>query len=45
MKSFAVVVRTNLATFSYTAIGSHSVDVLTDALDRFGVCKVTVRAA
>jgi hypothetical protein len=46
MKSFFVVVKTSDAmTLFYSAIGATSFDVLNDALDRHGLCKVTVRPA
>ncbi len=46
MKSFEVVIRTDLETLTYPAIGAHSFDVLDAALVRFGdaLRKVTVRA-
>ncbi|WP_433692428.1 hypothetical protein [Herbaspirillum seropedicae] len=41
MTAFRVVVRTASARHSYTAIAAHSCDVITAAVDRFGVCSVT----
>lgn len=44
MKSFAVKVRTAESSFSYIALATHSFDVWDAAVERFGICKVTVRA-
>ncbi|UIN20846.1 hypothetical protein [Herbaspirillum frisingense] len=41
MTAFRVVVRTESARHSYTAIAVHSCDVIAAAVDRFGVCSVT----
>ncbi|MCB4349760.1 hypothetical protein LA345_38860 (plasmid) [Burkholderia vietnamiensis] len=44
MKSFQVIVKTpDSMTLSYPAIGACSIDVLMDALEQHGLCKVTVR--
>jgi hypothetical protein len=46
MKSFFVVVKTSEAiTLFYSAIGAHSFDVWDQAIERFGICKVSVRPA
>lgn len=45
MIAFAVTVRTERSAFSYTEIGAHCFDVLSNAIGRYGVCKVKVRPA
>lgn len=42
MSSFNVRVRTDAADFTYEAIGTDSTAVHMDAVDRFGVCAITV---
>jgi hypothetical protein len=41
MIAFRVVVRTESALYTYTAIAAHSCDVIADAVDHFGVCSAT----
>lgn len=42
MSAFSVRVRTSAQQFTYRTIGTDSVAVHMDAIDRFGVCAVTV---
>lgn len=45
MSTFAVRVRTAAAEFAYEAIGTDSAAVHMAAVDRFGVCAITVKPA
>jgi hypothetical protein len=45
MSTFAVRVRTAAAEFAYDAIGTDSAAVHMAAVDRFGVCAITVKPA
>lgn len=45
MSTFNVQVRTDAAQISYQASGTDSAAVLMDAVDRFGVCAITVKLA
>lgn len=45
MRSFTVKVVTAVFTHEFTAIGACSFDVLDAALQAFGICHVSVRAA
>jgi len=45
MRAFTVTVRTASAIHVYQAISTSSVDALCAAVDRFGPCAVSVRAA
>lgn len=42
MSAFSVRVRTAAGNFAYTALGSDSAAVHMAAVDRFGVCAITV---
>lgn len=43
MSTFIATVRTETAVYTYTAIATSSIDVIDAAIDRFGVCGVSVR--
>ena len=43
MTAFCVVVRTEISSFTYTAIAAHCCDVIAAAVDQFGVCYVTAQ--
>ena len=44
MKRFHVFVRTRGMRYAYTAIAATSADVVSNAIDCFGLCAVTVMA-
>jgi hypothetical protein len=44
MSAFCVTVRTGTSCYTYTAINACSADVVCDAIDRFGLCCVVVKA-
>lgn len=41
---FTVTAKTETGTYSYDAIGESSFDIHAAAIDRFGVCAISVRA-
>ncbi len=45
MSTFTVCVRTATEAISYSAIGTDSIAVHMDAVDRFGVCAISVTPA
>jgi hypothetical protein len=45
MKTFTVTVRTADSRYQYTAMQHSAIDAHLDAIDRFGVCAITVRPA
>lgn len=42
MSKYLVKVKTEFEQFQYATIGRSSIDIAAEAIDRFGVCAVTV---